>query len=349
MIEYVTGNLLQANTMALVNTVNTVGVMGKGIALQFKEKFPFNFSIYENACKKGLVQVGQMLVTRETSLEGEKIIVNFPTKTEWYRKSQYRFIEEGLKDLDRVIKEYSIESIALPPLGCGHGGLKWDKVKSLIEKYLGNNPAKIIVFEPNEKVKEILQKQETNKEAKLTDARAMLLYALAKYEARGEIANVFAANKIAYFLQESGEPMRLDFVPYTFGPYAQAVEKVLYALNGKYLFGLEQMSAKPFEPLRLNYENFGEVNDYVKKQLSHIQRDRLASVFKLIEGFESTLSLEILSSIHFLLAKDKNLTTKDLLEKIQSWNDRKKSLIKEEYVNLAVQHLQEYKNYLDFA
>jgi hypothetical protein len=158
-----------------------------------------------------------------------------------------------------------------------------------------------------------------------------------------------AANKIAYFLQESGEKMRLDFVPYTYGPYAQAVEKVLYALNGKYLSGLEQMTAKPFEPLRLNYEHFHEVSDYVKYKLSGVQRDRLASVFKLIEGFESTLSLEILSSIHFLLAKDKNLSARDLLEKIREWNDLKKTMIKEEYVNIALQHLQDYNSQLHFA
>src|SRR5258706_13997677 len=130
-MKFLIGNLLEADTQALVNTVNTVGVMGKGIALQFKEQFPVNFSIYENACKKGLVKTGEMLVTSEVSLEGEKIIINFPTKTEWYRKSQYGFIEEGLKDLVRVIKKYNIQSIGLPPLGCGHGGLKWEKVRPL--------------------------------------------------------------------------------------------------------------------------------------------------------------------------------------------------------------------------
>jgi hypothetical protein len=242
-----------------------------------------------------------------------------------------------------------LSGIAIPPLGCGHGGLSWAKVRSLIEKYLADSPARIVVFEPNDKVKEILQKQGVSKEAKLTDARAMLLYALAKYEERGEVANVFAANKIAYFLQESGEPLKLNFVPYIYGPYAQAVEKVLYALNGKYLSGLEQMNAKPFEPLHLKYENFSEVNEYVRTRLSSGQRERLSSVFALIQGFESTLSLEILSSIHYLLAQNKSLSSKELLDKIQSWNDRKKNLIKEEYVNMAVEHLQNYGRRLNFA
>jgi O-acetyl-ADP-ribose deacetylase (regulator of RNase III) len=348
MIRYVKGNLLQADAQALVNTVNTVGVMGKGIALQFKERFPVNFKIYSQACKNGTIGIGKLLVVNEASLEGEKLIINFPTKTEWFKKSQYSFIEEGLIDLIKVIKDYQIKSIALPPLGCGNGGLNWDKVRTLIEKYLNDLPIDIQIFEPNEEVKKILQKEDSKKEIELTPARAMLLYTLIKYEQRGENPSVFAANKLAYFLQESGEPLRLQFVPYTFGPYAQAVEKVLYALNGKYLTGLEQMNAKPFEPLKLKYDKINEVNDYVNQKLNLSQKNRLDSVLKLIEGFESTLSLEILSSTHFLLRENRNLTRKDLMDKIQSWNDRKKNLIKEKYIDLALTHLQAYSSSLNF-
>lgn len=127
----------------------------------------------------------------------------------------------------------------------------------------------------------------------------MLLYALFQYEKIGEIATVFAANKLAYFLQKSGEPLRLEFVPYKYGPYAQAVEKVLYSLNGKYLKGLEQMKAKAFEPLQLNYEKQTEVEDYIRKNLDASQHNRLKNLFTIINGFESTLPLEILSSIDF--------------------------------------------------
>lgn len=349
MIKYIKGNLLQAETQALVNTVNIVGVMGKGIALQFKERFKQNFKLYAAACKNGDIAVGKLFVVIENTIEGQKIIVNFPTKTEWFKKSQYSYIEEGLKDLVRVISKYDIKSIALPPLGCGNGGLSWNKVKPLIEKYLGELSIDILVYEPNDAVKEILQKEETKKEIELTPARAMLLYALNEYEKRGEVASVFVANKLAYFLQESGEPMRLQFVAYTYGPYAQAVEKVLYALNGKYITGLEQMNAKAFESLTLVDEKCSEVEAYVNNKLTSAQRDRLKNVFKLIEGFESTLSLEILSSIHFLQRENKGLTQKDYLEKIQSWNDRKKNLIKEEYINIALKHLENYRSKLDFA
>ena len=341
-MRYVIGNLLEADVQALVNTVNTAGVMGKGIALQFKERFPTNYKIYNDASKKGLVTVGKMLVTDEPTFNGIKTIINFPTKQDWYKKSQYAFIEQGLVDLVKVIEEKEIKSIAVPPLGCGNGGLRWDKVKDLLEKYLGNLDADVQIFEPNDAVKEILQNETIIKKVTLTPARAMLLYALFKYERMGERASLFAANKLAYFLQKSGEPLKLDFKPYIYGPYAQSVEKVLYSLNGIYLKGMGQMSIRPFEPLKLNYERFDEIESYVKSNLSGDQEKRLENLFKVIDGFETTFSLEILSSIHFIINENPRLSEKEVLEKIQNWNNRKKNLIKEEHISIALQHLHEY-------
>lgn len=348
-MKYVTGNLLSAPAQALVNTVNTVGVMGKGIALQFKEQFPLNFKVYQKACKAGEMKIGKMLVVRENTLEGEKIIINFPTKTDWFKKSQYSYIEEGLSDLVRVIKENEISSIAIPPLGCGNGGLNWDKVKVMMQDYLSVlSNVDIMVYEPNDAVKEVLQMEESRKDAALTPARAMILAALFKYERFGERATVFAANKLAYFLQECGENLRLEFTQYAYGPYAQAMDKVLYSLNGKYLKGLEQMNAKPFEPIELNYERKEEVMDFVKNKLSQEQRWRLSNLFKAIEGFESTLSLEILSSTHFALKKYPHINKDVLIEKVQ-WNDRKQKLISAEYVDLAYQHLKEHGQQLQLV
>lgn len=348
-MKYVIGNLLDAKTDALVNTVNTVGVMGKGIALQFKERFPTNFKIYAAECKANRVQIGKMLVVKENSMYGEKLIINFPTKTEWFKKSQYNYIEEGLKDLRKVIEIYQIKSIAIPPLGSGNGGLKWDNVKQLLNKYLEDlKDIDIMIFEPNDEVKKVLQEQE-HKNVELRPGRAMLLYALFKYEKLGEIASVFVANKLAYFLQKSGENLRLQFVPFTYGPYAQAVDKVLYSLNGKYLKGMEQMKAKAFEPLQLNYERYNEVQAYLKKNLNAEQHARLKNLFEFIDGFESALSLEILSSIHYLLEENPKLNSDDLLLKIQEWNNRKKELIDKEQVEIALKRIKEYGIKLSFA
>ena len=206
----------------------------------------------------------------------------------------------------------------------------------------------VIIYEPNAEVKEILQKEDAVKDIKLTPGRAMVLYALFKYERYGEMATVFVANRLAYFLQESGENLKLKFEQYSYGPYAQAMDKVLYALNGKYLRGMEQMNAKPFEPLYLNYERYQEVEAFVNHELTFEQRQRLDDLFKTIDGFESTLSLEILSSTHFILKGNRSLSPTELIEKVQ-WNARKKDLITPEHINIAYEHLQEYGNLLQIA
>lgn len=149
MIHYTTGNLLEADVEALVNTVNTVGVMGKGIALMFKEAFPANFKEYEAACKSAKVKVGCMFVTQPKDLMGPRWIINFPTKEHWRRKSRLEWIDEGLVDLERVILEKGIRSIAVPPLGTGNGGLDWSVVKPRIEKALSPlEEVEVLVFEP---------------------------------------------------------------------------------------------------------------------------------------------------------------------------------------------------------
>lgn len=351
-MKYIRGNLLEAQTQALVNTVNTVGVMGKGIALQFKEAFPMNFKIYAAACKKKELQPGKLLVVKEQTLQGEKIIINFPTKTEWYMKSKYEYVEEGLKELVRVIEEYKIESIAIPPLGCGNGGLKWEKVKAMIEKNLGHlNQVNIQVFEPNEAVKEILKQQDANKEIKLTPARAMLLYAMFYYESLGENASLFVANKLAYFLQRLGEKSlnRLKFEASHYGPYAVQVEHLLHNVNGKYLKGLEQMNARAFEPLELQYNKVKEVSDYIKTELSSEQRTRLSNLVKLIDGFQSALSLEILATVDFVRKDKPGMNQEDIVKTIHNWSDRKRKLFQEKYIQIATNHLHDYSNRLDIS
>jgi O-acetyl-ADP-ribose deacetylase (regulator of RNase III) len=149
MITYTSGDLFQSNAIAIVNAVNTVGVMGKGIALQFKNQFPQNYKKYKAACSSGVLIPGKLLVCRErNAFSEEKIIINFPTKTHWRLPSEYRYVEEGLKELAKVITEENIESIAIPALGCGNGGLEWNKVKKMIEDSLATVPAEVTIFQP---------------------------------------------------------------------------------------------------------------------------------------------------------------------------------------------------------
>ena len=132
MIAVVCGNLLDAPVEALVNAVNTVGVMGKGIALQFRQAFPENYAAYRTACKRGDVQPGAMFVVPVQRLAGPRMIINFPTKRHWKDRSRLADIDAGLIDLVRVVQEAQIPSIAVPALGCGQGGLAWEVVRPRI-------------------------------------------------------------------------------------------------------------------------------------------------------------------------------------------------------------------------
>ena len=272
MINYTTGDLLQSGAQALVNTVNCVGVMGKGIALHFKQAFPHNFAVYADACRRGEVQPGRMLVVDDRSEEfGNHLIVNFPTKQHWRNPSQYEWVEAGLRDLVRVIREQHISSIAIPPLGCGNGGLDWSRVKPMIEQALSTlDDVAVTVYEPSAAAAATLAGREQQSDARLTPARAMLLYAMFCYEAHDERCSLFVANKLSYFYQMLGEESfaRIPFVAHYYGPYSVSVGHMLSAVNGKYLHGLEEMDRKPFEALMLDYGRKAEVGEYVHTRLS---------------------------------------------------------------------------------
>ncbi|HEY3356479.1 MAG TPA: macro domain-containing protein, partial [Polyangia bacterium] len=148
MLELGTGNLLEAQVDALVNTVNTVGVMGKGIALQFKKAFPANYEAYRRACAVKQVQIGRIFVF-ETGMLMPRYIFNFPTKKHWRQPSRLEYIRAGLEDLVTQVQQLGVRSIAVPPLGCGHGGLAWSAVRPLVEAALALVPAtRVLLFAP---------------------------------------------------------------------------------------------------------------------------------------------------------------------------------------------------------
>jgi O-acetyl-ADP-ribose deacetylase (regulator of RNase III) len=351
-MRYVKGNLLEAPVEALVNTVNTVGVMGKGIALQFKEAFPQNFKTYQAACKAGTLGVGQLLVVREPTLTGDKIIINFPTKTAWYQKSRYEYVEAGLAALVDVIAQHRIKSIAIPPLGCGNGGLDWPRVKAMMEQHLRPlEGVDVLVYEPNEAIKAELKRQSAEKPVKLTPAKAMTLHAMFHYEAAGEPASLFVANKLMYFLQRLGEGsvQNMAFKAHHYGPYTTQVEHFLHSMNGTYLRGLEQMNAKAFEPLELRYDKFEEIKQYVEKHLSVAQRAILTDLLRLTDGFQSALALELLATVDYVRRQHPGISGTDLVRAIHEWSDRKQHLFKPEYIRIAEDRLSQHALRLHFA
>jgi O-acetyl-ADP-ribose deacetylase (regulator of RNase III) len=147
MIKFLKGDLLKSDAEALVNAVNTVGVMGKGIALQFKNQYPENYKVYKAACNKGELKIGTILIVKDGDLFNQKFIVNFPTKQHWRSPSEISYIQDGLIALKKAIQEYDIQSIAIPPLGCGLGGLDWNVVKPMIIEVLQDLDVNISIYE----------------------------------------------------------------------------------------------------------------------------------------------------------------------------------------------------------
>ncbi len=338
MIKYITGNILESNAEALINTVNTVGVMGKGIALQFKKAYHHNYKSYIDACKKNEIEIGRLFVVKDSNLSsGVKYIINFPTKKDWRKPSEYSFIVAGLDDLIRVLKEYKIQSIAIPPLGSGNGGLEWEKVKKIIEQKLSDLEVEIIVYEPTQEIKEQLKKERV----KLTDARALLLYILFDLVKNGEYVSEFSSEKICYFLQRFGAKkyFNLDFRPNFYGPYSGKVRFVLNVLTGSYIMGYSDMNKKPFEPLTLVSDGY----DIVKKHVE--SNSELHSIAKktidFLTGFYSDFALELLSSIDFITVNNNSFEKEVITEQLGNWSDRKRSLFTNpKYIDISVQQLQ---------
>lgn len=201
MITFRQGNLLDAPVEALVNTVNTVGVMGKGIALMFKEAFPDNFRAYEQASKRQEIQVGRMFVTENHALNGPRWLINFPTKKHWRNPSKLEWVVEGLQDLRLVIQDKGIASIALPPLGCGNGGLDWAVVRPVIEEALGElESVDVVVYEPTEKYQNIAKPKGV---MALTPARAMVAEIVRRYSVLGIECTNLEVQKLCWFLERA--------------------------------------------------------------------------------------------------------------------------------------------------
>lgn len=338
MIRYIKGNIFESEAEALVNTVNLEGIMGKGIALQFKQHFPLNFKLYKQACKNHDIAIGKLFTVREQSVFGEKIVINFPTKTTWRKTSEYSYIEAGLHDLIKVIDRYNIKSIAIPPLGAGNGGLDWATIKNMIVQQLSDLPIDIYIYEPDAHIKTIMKQERV----KLTDARALLLYVLFDLVSHGEDVSEFSSEKICYFLQKFGAKsiFNLTYRPKYYGPYSGKVRYVLRYLSGSYLIGYSDMNKKPFDSIYLINDTFDEVRTYIdnNKGLKEIAE----KTKRFLNGFYSEFALELLSSVDFILEEDNSLDVGQVCERLQQWSDRKGKLFNnKKYVELAYNHIKE--------
>lgn len=336
MIKYTTGNIIEADAEALVNTVNTVGVMGKGIALAFKKAFPNNYKVYRQACQDEEFNIGDLLITNTGQL-APKYVVNFPTKKHWRGRSKIEFVEIGMQELVKEINLREIKSIAIPPLGCGNGGLNWREVKPIILKNLEvlANKVEVIIYEPGFNNQIIKPK----KQIKLTPARAMLLTALKDYQVLGYSINLLVIQKIAYFLQRFGEPLSLQYEKGHYGPYSHKLQHLIKYLNGYYL-NFKHEETKPSTLVYLN--NLDKVQLYNQENLTDEQRKRLKDVQNLTEGFESPYGLELLATVDFIYKQENVEETDKVIAQIGNWTKRKKKIMKSFHIKVAHQRLKEY-------
>jgi O-acetyl-ADP-ribose deacetylase (regulator of RNase III) len=345
MIEIVHGNLLYANVDALVNTVNTEGVMGKGIALQFRRAYPAMFEAYLADCKAGRVKLGHMHVYDLGGLvsTGPRWIINFPTKGHWKARSRLTDIQTGLADLVRTIRDLKIKSIALPPLGCGHGGLNWSDVRPMIELAFMDLPdVHALLFAPDGSPAAADMPNQTSK-PDLTTGRAALIALIDGY-LKGLLdpnVTLLEIHKLMYFLQEAGQDLKLQYEAQLYGPYARNLRHVLNRLEGHMLSGFGDGSDRPDKPIEL-------VPGAVEKACAYLAEDnqtleRMARVQKLIEGFEDPYGLEVLSSVHWVMCHNRRArdSAEEAIKSVLNWNERKKDLIKPAHIEAAWQRLRD--------
>lgn len=339
MIIYKNGDILNCEAEAIINTVNCVGVMGRGLALQFKNKYPQNFQAYHQACKLGQVQIGKMFVFQVNSLIFPKYIINFPTKNHWRGKSQMEYIETGLQDLISVIQEHQIRSIAIPPLGAGLGGLDWQTVKNTIECALSHlNNVDIYIYEPNNAIQIQAKTQDI---PTMTAGRASLIELMNRY-LQGLLdptISLLEVHKLMYFMQESGENLRLNYVKRHYGPYANNLRHVLNAIEGHFIQGYLDGGDEPYKPLMILPNAIIEAQNVLKK--SPNTQYHFEKVSQLVDGFESYDGLELLSTVHWTVNKEHCYDLEQCIEFIHQWNESKKRFTPRQ-IGIAYQHLNDY-------
>jgi len=323
MIEFKTGDILAAEADALVNTVNCVGVMGRGIALQFKKAFPENFKAYAKACAREEVQPGRMFVYETGQLTGPRFIINFPTKRHWKGASRLSDIEAGLAALVTEIKARGIHSIAIPPLGSGLGGLNWADVRPAIERALTPlADVSVTVFEPNGIPDEAVHRNK--KVPDMTPGRAALIGLMRRYLAGllDPFVTLLEVHKLMYFMQEAGEALQLRYVQAPFGPYAENLRHVLSAIEGHLVSGYADGGDTPDKEIALVP---GAVEDAEAYLANHPDtHTRLERVADLVEGFETPFGLELLSTVHWVASHGDAMTADDVIASTYAWGDRKR-------------------------
>ena len=340
MIEYKTGDLFAEDVDALVNSVNCVGIMGRGIALQFKKTFPENFKAYAEACKRGEMKPGQMFVYESGKMTNPRYIINFPTKRHWRGKSRMEDIESGLEALVSEIEGRNIRSIAIPPLGSDLGGLNWVDVRSRITAALQDlSEVTVIVFEAGSAPADGKPNRSTDM-PKLTKERASLVSLIHQYIVGllDPFITLLEVHKLMYFMQAAGEPLKLQFQKGHYGPYAENLRHVLKTIEGHLVSGYRDDGDSPSRQLELVPSAVDDATAFL--EVHPKTKQRLKCVAQLIEGFESPYGLELLSTVHWVAMERPTVVEEEVIADTYAWGLHKKQFTKRQ-IRLALQVLGE--------
>lgn len=336
-IEYTKGDILEADAEALVNTVNCVGVMGRGIALQFKHAYPANFKEYAAACKRGDVQPGRMLV-HDTGQLRPRWIVNFPTKRHWRGRSRLEDIRSGMEALVDEIRARDIRSIAVPPLGSGLGGLDWPIARRVIEDALEAVPdVQVLLYEPSPDAAQVRARQREGA-LKMTAGRAALVGLIQRY-LRGMMEpsiSLLEVHKLMYFLQAAGEPLRLRYAKAFYGPYAENLRHVLSEVEGHLTSGYSGEGDTPTEQLELLPGAVDKADAFLTDHQA--TRERFDRVASLVDGFETPYGLELLATAHWVATEEGARTPDAIADAIYAWGPGKNQFSRPQ-IAVAVERL----------
>jgi O-acetyl-ADP-ribose deacetylase (regulator of RNase III) len=324
MIELTQGDILRADAEALVNTVNCVGVMGRGIALQFRKAFPENYKAYKAVCERGELRPGKLFIYEQAQLTNPRYIINFPTKDHWKGKSRLEYIDTGLEALVQEVRRLGIRSIAIPPLGCGQGGLKWSDVRPRIEHAFSTlTNVQVFLYEP-QGAPQASHMVKTAHAPRMTVGRAALLGLMHRYlEALMDpFVSLLEIHKLMYFMQEAGEGLKLQYTKGPYGPYAVNLRHVLTHIEGHFIQGYADAEDAPDKQIELLPTAVEQATVFLERHPdTHRRFDR---VVDLVEGFETSFGMELLATVHWVATREGGATVGQTIEETHAWNERKR-------------------------
>lgn len=324
MITLKTGNIFDSHTEALVNTVNCEGFMGKGIAYQFKVRYPKNNDRYKEACRKGEFKIGTILVVEE----GGKFIVNFPTKDKWRKKSEYEYIEKGMDELVKILPSLGVSSISIPPLGCGNGGLDWEIVKAIMLDYLDNlkEDFDIVLYEPSQ----VINKSKVKKSPKLNSSHLLLM--LIKRQLRK--FNKVRLQKTSYLLNYFSQEDYFKFNAYNYGPYANSINILSRDIKEFQLY--YQFDTNKALEWAINTMISNSVKSKIKKY-----EDSLIRASNFVNKIKSDKELELLTTLLYIIEEDYPVLQNQLFGKLEEWSSYKAEAFNQSQIDKAVEKLQQ--------